>query len=241
MQEAFRRAGIKVTFTPTYNPQSNSVERVHRNLNAMLRALCNQHAADWEEVLPAALLALRSAVHESTEVTPFACIYGREPVTPLDLLSHPPGAPLAAHSYVCRLEEHQFQAHRMVQVQLARALQQSAHRYGDKKNAIQPEERVWLFTSKPAADRKLAIPYTRPWRVIQQLSGTLCTIRPEGNCCDQPKTITVSLNRLKRCHGEERALQQVDFDLSQLEDADDDAEGPPMHGSLPMAPPLPSP
>ena len=85
---------------------------------------------------------------------------------------------------------------------------------------------MWLFTSKPAADRKLAIPYTGPWKVIQQLSGTLRTIRPEGSWCTQPKTITVSLNRLKRCHGEERAVQRVDFDLHQLEDADDDAEGP---------------
>ena len=133
MQEAFRRAGIRLTFTPTYNPQSNSVERVHRDLNAMLRVLCQQHAADWEEVLPAALLALRSAVHESTGVTPFACVYGKEPATPLDLLSPPPGTPLAANNYVRRLEEHQFKAHRMVQVQLARAIQRSARRYGDEK------------------------------------------------------------------------------------------------------------
>ena len=153
-------------------------------------------------------------------------MYGKEPATPLDLLSHPPGAPLAAHSYVRRLEEHQFRAHREVQTQLARAIQRSARRYGDEKNAIQPGERVWLFTSKPAADRKLAIPYTGPWKVIQQLSGTLRTIRPEGSWCTQPKTITVSLNRLKRCHGEERAVQRVDFDLHQLEDAHDDAEGP---------------
>ena len=113
MQEAFRRAGIWLTFTPTFNPQSNSVERVHRDLNTMLRVLCHQHAVDWEEVLPAALLALRSAVHESTVVTPFACV--REPTTLLDLLSHFPSAPLAAHSYVRRLEDHQFKAHRMVQ------------------------------------------------------------------------------------------------------------------------------
>ena len=39
MQEAFRRAGIRLTFTPTYNPQSNSVEWVHRDLNVMIRPL----------------------------------------------------------------------------------------------------------------------------------------------------------------------------------------------------------
>ena len=123
MQEAFRRASIRLTFTLTYNPQSNSVERVHGDLNIMLRVLRHQHAADWEEVLPVALLALRSAVHESTEVTPFACVYRKEPATPLDMLCYFPGAPLAAHSYVRRLEDHQFKAHHLIQVQLARSLQ----------------------------------------------------------------------------------------------------------------------
>ena len=231
MQEAFQRAGIRLTFTPTYNPQSNSVEQVHCDLNTMLPVLCHQDAADWEEVLPSALLALQSAVHESTGITPFACVYGREPATPLDLLSHSPGAPLAAHSYVRRLEEHQFKAHRMVQVQLAWALQRSTGRYGDEKDAVQTGEKVWLLTSKPSADRKLTIPYTGPWRIVQQLSGTLRLIRPEDNWCDQPKTITVSLNRLKRCHGEEQAPQRADFHLRQLKDADDDAEGP-MRNSL---------
>ena len=226
MKEAFQWAGIRLTFTPMYNPQSNSVERVHRDLNAMLRVLCHQHAADWEEVLPAALLALRSAVHESTGVTPFACVYGREPATPLDVLCHFPGATMAASNYVRRLEDHQFKAHRFVQTQLARAIQGSSHRYGNEKDAIQVGEKVWLFTSKPSADRKLAIPYTGPWQVTHQPSGTLRTIHQEGGWCQHPKSITVSLNRLKRCRGEDGAPQRVEFDLRQLEDADDDAEGP---------------
>ena len=46
MQEAFKCAGIRLTLTPTYNPHSNSVEQVHRDLNVMLLVLCHQHAAD---------------------------------------------------------------------------------------------------------------------------------------------------------------------------------------------------
>ena len=226
MREDFKLVGIKLTFTPTYNPQSNSVERVHRDLNAMLRVLCHQHAADWEEVLPAALLALRSVVHESTGVTPFACAYGKEPATPPDILCCFPGAPMAASNYVRQLQDHQFKAHRFVQTQLARAIQRSSRRYGNERDAIQVGEKVWLFTSKPSADSKLAIPYTGPWRVTHQPSGTLQTIHPEGSWCQHPKSITVSLNRLKRCHGEDGAPQRVDFNLRELEAADDDAEGP---------------
>ena len=226
-KEALARAGIRLTFTPTYNPQSNSVERVHRDLGAMLRALCQQHSADWEEVLPAALLALRSAVHESTGATPFACVYGREPATPLDVLCRFPDTPDAANDHVRRLEAHQLKAHRVVQEHLGRAIHRSARRYGDEKDAIQPGEKVWLFTSKPAADRKLAIPLTGPWRVTGQLGGTLRTIHPEGSWCLKPKSITVSLNRLKRCRSNDPvAPQQVPFDLQLLEGEDEDAEGP---------------
>ena len=186
IQEAFRRAGIRLTFTPSYNPQFNSVEWVHCDLNIMLQVLCHQHAADWEEVLPAALLALRSAVHESTGVTPFACVYGKEPATPLDVLCRFPGAPLAAHSYVQQLEDHQFKAHRLIQVQLARVIQHSARRYRHEKTAIQPGECIWLFTSKPSADCKLAILYSGPWWVTWQQSSTLWTIHPKGSWCKQP-------------------------------------------------------
>ena len=132
MQEAFKRPGIKLTFTPTYNPQSNLVERVHRDLNVMLRVLCHLHAADWEEVLPAILLALRSAVHESTKVTPFACVYRKKPATPLDVLCCFPGA----SSYIHRLEDHQFKAHHLVQTQFARVIQRSSCQYGNEKDAI---------------------------------------------------------------------------------------------------------
>ena len=67
----------------------------------------------------------------------FACVYGKEPATPLDIVSRVPGAPLAAHTYVRRLEDHQFRAHRAVQTQLGRALQCTSRRYGDEKDAIQ--------------------------------------------------------------------------------------------------------
>ena len=133
---------------------------------------------------------------------------------------------MAASSYIRRSEDHQFKAHRLVQTQLARAIQLSSCRYGNEKDAIQVGEKVWLFTSKPSADRKLAIPYTGPWQVTHQPIGTLRTIHPEGSWCQHPKSITVSLNRLKRCHGEDGAPQRVDFALLQLKDADDDAEGP---------------
>ena len=222
MQEAFRRASIRQTFTPTYNPQSNSVERVHRNLNTILRVLCHQHAADWEE---AALLALRSAVHESTGVTRFACIYGGEPAAPLDLLSLPGISP-------CRQQ--------LRSPPRGTPVQGPSDGAGPARQSPPAQcPAIWGWKGHRSDWRKGMAVHLQALRrsetchflyraleIVQQLSGTIHSICPEGNWCAQPKTITMSLNRLKRCHVEERAPQQVSFDLAQLEDATDDAEGP---------------
>ncbi len=42
----------------------------------------------------------------------------------------------------------------------------------------------------------------------------------------QPRPITVSLNQLERCQGDDNTPQRVDFDLLQLEEADGNAEVP---------------
>ena len=144
--------------------------------NTMSRVLCHQHccrlggSATCRTPCPPQRCPRETGSHS---IRP-----GREPATPLDLVSKVPGTPLAANTYVRRLEDHQFRAHRAVQVQLALALQRTSRRYGNERDAIQPEEKVWLFTSRPSADRKLAIPYSGPCRVTKRLSGMHRTIRP---------------------------------------------------------------
>ena len=143
---------------------------------------------------PRPLLTLRSAIHESIGVTLFACLYGWEPATPLDILCRFPSVPATAGQYVGRLEDHQLRAHRLVQEQLAQSLQGTAQSYGNEKDDIQLGEWVWVFTAKPSSDQKLAIPLRGPWRVSWQDTSTLSTIHPEGDWCRKKKPITVSLN-----------------------------------------------
>jgi hypothetical protein len=47
-----REYSIQVTTTPAYNPKSNPVKRVHRDLGTMLRALSYDTHQDWEALLP---------------------------------------------------------------------------------------------------------------------------------------------------------------------------------------------
>ena len=60
------RFGIQVSQTPPYNPQSNPVERAHRDLEASLTALCQDKTTKWPDYLSQALFAQRVAICRST-------------------------------------------------------------------------------------------------------------------------------------------------------------------------------
>ncbi|GBM30441.1 Retrovirus-related Pol polyprotein from transposon 412 [Araneus ventricosus] len=84
--EFFERFGVRVVHSSAYHPQSNPVERFHRTLGRILRALCSEEGPDWEKHAHAALFALRSVTHESTGFSPAELVHGRNLRTPVTLL-----------------------------------------------------------------------------------------------------------------------------------------------------------
>ncbi|GFS70816.1 retrovirus-related Pol polyprotein from transposon 412 [Trichonephila clavipes] len=64
--EFLEKFGVKVVRSSVYHPQSNPVERMHRTLKRILRVLCLEAIPDWEKILPQALFALRTVIHDST-------------------------------------------------------------------------------------------------------------------------------------------------------------------------------
>lgn len=69
-KEMCRDWGIKdIKISPHY-PQANAVERVNRNLSAMLNIYCRKAKSSWDTLLPNFQLALNSSVHESVGRTP---------------------------------------------------------------------------------------------------------------------------------------------------------------------------
>ena len=87
MAEVCRLLGIQKTRTTLYNPKSDGlVERFNQTLldtMAKLLTLRKSHR-NWDQVLPFALMAYRSAVQESTGETPNMLMLGREVNTPTE-------------------------------------------------------------------------------------------------------------------------------------------------------------
>ncbi|KFM75587.1 Retrovirus-related Pol polyprotein from transposon 412, partial [Stegodyphus mimosarum] len=78
--------GIKVARNSVYHPQSNPVERMHRTLKRILRVLCLESGPDWDKILPQALFAFQTTIHDSTEFSSSELFHGRNLRTPIMLL-----------------------------------------------------------------------------------------------------------------------------------------------------------
>ena len=70
-QEMCELLGIRKTRTTALHPQSDGlVERVNRTLESQLSKFVDRNQKDWDHLLPFMMMALRSAIQESTRSTP---------------------------------------------------------------------------------------------------------------------------------------------------------------------------
>jgi hypothetical protein len=71
---------INKIFTAPYNPQCNGLtERNNKTLCHMLAAYSYSNQSNWNLYLPLVLFAYRISQHATTQESPFAALYGREP------------------------------------------------------------------------------------------------------------------------------------------------------------------
>ena len=97
-------------------------ERENAVIKAMLSAFVNKRASDWDEVLPAVLMAYRSSIHRTLNETPNALMLGRQVRLPVDVMVPPPPEvakmPLLQTEYAGRLADAMKDAQEVVSAQL---------------------------------------------------------------------------------------------------------------------------
>jgi len=84
MSKFVKEKCIEHKFFSKYHPQQNQSERVNRTLVPMLCAFIEEKHSEWDKYIPEFGLALRSAVHEVTGVSPAMLNLGREIMLPFD-------------------------------------------------------------------------------------------------------------------------------------------------------------
>lgn len=80
---------VSIIFTPYYHAQANPVERVNQVLKTMISCYVENNHKNWDKWLPKVGCAMRTAVHEATNYTPFFVNFGREHIISGDQYNRP--------------------------------------------------------------------------------------------------------------------------------------------------------
>nr|GEV23466.1 hypothetical protein [Tanacetum cinerariifolium] len=81
------RLGSRLDFSSSHHPQTDGqTEVVNRTLGNLLRSLIGDNAKQWDLILPQAEFAYNRPVNRTIGKSPFEVVFGRYPITPLDLV-----------------------------------------------------------------------------------------------------------------------------------------------------------
>jgi hypothetical protein len=206
MQDVGYMLGIRLTTTPPYNPRSNTVERSHKDLGRILKALVGKESGSWEEVLAQALFALRTTCTRPTGVMPFQLMFGREASQPLDVLfGPPPEKPRVMASkkeYVRKLQSRIHKAHAEARKRMKLAVTRQRRNYHKERHSFTIGAKVWLFTPRtpPGENRKLTRFWTGPWTIISKVNEVAYVLRPDPEWTGRVHNTTAAIDRLRLYH-----------------------------------------
>ena len=185
LSQVLKAFDISKTRTTAYHPQGDGmVERLNRSLLQLLRSYVSKYS-DWEYYLPLVLYAYRTSVHSSTNVSPFALMYGRQPKTDL---SHTPA--FDTQSYSAHIRKKLAELRDFVETNLAESAHHQKQAYDQHSNSrkFSVDSCVWLYI--PTA-RKLDSRWEGGWKIKSIKSPVTMEIT------DGQRIKVVHVNRLR--------------------------------------------
>jgi hypothetical protein len=86
ISELCRKLKINHHFSSSYNPQSNELcENRVKVTKSILKAYCQEYPNSWDNYLPLVQNVLNSTVSSTTKYSPHQIVFGRQPLTFLDI------------------------------------------------------------------------------------------------------------------------------------------------------------
>ena len=178
LQELCLIGGSHKTRTAPYHPESDGmVERFNRTLLMMLAMFAGKFRDDWDDLLPAVMMAYRSSVHESTGYSPYRLMFGEECTLPMDIglpREQSQGQEELTSPYALWVRDSLEEAYDQVRLHSGQAVQRQKRLYDRRavKRIFSLGDWVMRYYA-PAKKCKLDSPWTGPYLVVSFLGWTL--------------------------------------------------------------------
>lgn len=184
MQSILRFSYTDHRKTTAYHPQTNGLtERLNKTLADMLSMYVDVEHKTWDDVLPYVTFAYNTAVQETTRMTPFSLLYGRDPITMLDaMLPHveDDGLNEDVAAFLQRAEE----ARQLARIHIKNQQRYDTRRYNLRRRDAEyrPGDQVWLWTPirRRGLSEKLLRRYFGPYKIIRRVGELNYEIVPDS-------------------------------------------------------------
>jgi transposase InsO family protein len=196
--------GIKKMRTSAYHPSANGrVERCHRTLNSIIAKVVAENQKNWHEVLDFAVAAYNASPNESTKYSPNYLMFGREVLTPFDLIAtkSPTPTDCTMDKYVTRLQEMMEKVYAVVRNNTHVAARQRKKIYDAtvKPTEFSPGKFVWVYQPRSWRRRspKWSSYYIGPCLVERRINAVTYVLKrsPGG------RSFVVHVDKLKSYSG----------------------------------------
>ena len=189
--------------TASYRPQGNAIaERVNKTLTGILAMFVSEHQKDWDYLLPFAVFAYNTSVHDGTNETPYYIMSLRDPNSPLPFLRDEdikiPSESVA--DYTRKKTQLRKQMEEAVRYYDEKVVQQRMRNFEQyqKDTTFAEGDLVWLYIKQQSKDertKKLKMPWNGPFRISSFVSDTQVILKD----LDSNKSLApVHVSRLKK-------------------------------------------
>lgn len=204
--------GIKKSRTTPYHPQGNGqVERFNQTLLKMLGTLEDEKKAHWREYVAPLVHAYNCTRNDSTGMSPYSLMFGREARLPIDLQLgvEPDSESASSHRrYAQKLRDRLRHAHKLASDMAEKRSTANKKRYDSKVRecSILPGDRVLVKNTRVRGKHKLADRWEKTvYIVVSQIDDTIPVYRVQPESDDGPIR-TLHRNMLLPCRFPKRDL-----------------------------------
>jgi len=224
------RLGTTLLFSTTAHPQTDGqTEVVNRTLGSLLRALVRGHKKTWEECIPIAEFAYNRTYQRTIEMSPFECVYGFNPLTPMDLSSLPLPSTIMLDHTGDKKAKYVQELHKKVHEMIVKKNEHYAKLANQRrKEAIfQPGDYVWVNFRKirfpTKVKGKLDARGDGPFRVLKRINNNSYIIDLPG---EYGVSSTFNVSDLSPFVISEDEEKPKDSMKNPLEEGGDDVDSP---------------